>query len=102
MKKMILITGTILIACVIIGSLASQSAAQTAASYSASETRTVGYVIKESGGRVAVFVQGKNEPLMITETYLNSLPKSDAEKLKKGVEAPDKKRLEKLLEDYCS
>ena len=102
MKKMILITGTILIACVMIGSLASQSAAQTPSESVSAEISTEGYVIKESGGRVAVFKQGEEKPLMITETYLNNLPKTDAEKLKKGVPAEDKKQLRKLLEDYCS
>ncbi len=102
MKKMILITGTILIACVIIGSLAAQPAAQTTRAEAASQISTVGYVVKESEGRVAVFIQGEEQPLMITETYLNTLPKTDAEKLKKGVFATDKKQLRKLLEDYCS
>ncbi len=99
MKKLILITGIILITCVLVSVLA---APRAAAGGAAAADAAQGFVIKDSGGRVAVFKSGENDPFLTTETYTATLPKNDVSKLKKGIDARDANELRRLLEDYCS
>lgn len=61
-----------------------------------------GYIIKDFYGRVAVFKNGEDEPVKITDTLTDSLPDYDKNQLSKGVPAEDEARLKRLLEDYCS
>ena len=109
MKKLVLITGIILISCVLTGSLAappSATAAGTSAVSAPSESETRvnkdGYVVRDYHGKIAVFKYGKESPVRVTSARTDSLPKSDAKKLLEGVEAPDKQSLNRILEDYCS
>ena len=109
MKKLVLITGAILISCVLTGSLSvpqSDTAAEISASSAAQETETrmirEGYVVRDYHGKIAVFKNGKMSPVRVTSTRTDSLPKSDAKKLLEGVDAPDKQSLNRILEDYCS
>ena len=109
MKKLVLITGMILISCVLTGSLSvpqSDTAAEISASSAAQETETrmisEGYVVRDYHGKIAVFKNGKMSPVRVTSTRTDSLPKSDAKKLLEGVDAPDKQSLNRILEDYCS
>lgn len=100
MKKAICIavTGVILIASVCVNAFASsQSAGGTAAEHTVNR-----YVIKSESGRLVVYKSGEDTPFMTTETFSNHLPKSDAEKLERGVEVEGEQSLRKTLEDYCS
>lgn len=104
MKKLVCVTGIILISCVCISALASpQAVAQAQVSQHVPQTQSgQSFVIKDKDGRLAVFRKGEANPFMTTETYTNTLPRADINKLKKGVEAADAEELRKLLEDYCS
>ena len=109
MKKLVLITGVILISCVIAGSLASPPPAVAAgisesetARESVTEAPEQGYVVRDYHGNIAVFKNGKEKPVRVTAARTDSLPKPDAKKLKEGIEAPDKQTLDRILEDYCS
>ncbi len=104
MKQLVLITGIILIACVLISGLAPSPAApaapdNTGASSPAAEQ---GFTVGDFGGRVAVYGGGGAEPLLVTDTLTDSLPRADARKIRGGIYAADRRELEKLLEDLCS
>ncbi len=60
------------------------------------------FVIKEYKGSVAVFENGKNDPIKKTETMVSDLPVADQEILKKGINVPSQEELLRILEDYCS
>lgn len=104
MKKLILLTGVILIACVCVQAIAAPPPApsQTAAENRQPKGADAGYIIRDSGGKIAVFNAGDDRPLFTTETRTESLPRADAKKLREGVKAPDRQTLRRILEDYCS
>lgn len=104
MKKLVCVTGIILISCVCISALASpQAVAQTEAAPTVPQTQSEqGFVIKDCEGRLAVFRKGESTPFITTETYTNTLPRADINKLKQGIEAENAEKMRKLLEDYCS
>lgn len=98
MKKLLLITGAILIAYVILTAVMTPAVA-TPAAVSAEKTES-GYLIAESEGRIAVYRDGGL--VLRTDTKLSDLPKSDAARLREGIEVNSMKELKRLLEDYCS
>lgn len=57
------------------------------------------YIIKEYGGKVAVFVPEGTEPLAVYEIYVHLLPENDIELLRKGIPVNDDLALSKKLED---
>lgn len=102
MKKLIVITGIILIGYLLLITFASQQT-QVPAAVSAQAEQLVAekeYKIGVSDGRVAVFHNGKL--YLKTETMLSSLPKSDRKRIEKGIEFDSLKELKLLLQDYCS
>ncbi len=106
MKKIILIsvTGVILIGCVIASSAAEQSAAGRM-SMSLSDKlpdSSKRFVMAEDKGRVVVYRPGESEPFMTTDTFTYTLPKSDRQKLERGIIIEGEAALRKTLEDYCS
>lgn len=107
MKKLVLFTGVILMACVIVSSLiVPVNAQQNTQSYISAESSATSasnaYVLKENGGRIAVFVKGQAEPVITTDTMVNILPEEDQQALEDGVEVYGERALQKALEDYCS
>ena len=100
MKKLTLITGIILITCVSISAAAQQPV--DAPQRQLSATAPSGYVIKDSGGAVAVYRQGEDTPIFITRTRTDSLPRSDSRRVKEGIEVESDERLRQALEDFCS
>lgn len=103
MKKLILIvlTGAVLISCVMISTLVTGSAEQnTSAGQAVTEEKA--FVIGIENGRVAVFREGEEKPFLVTDTYAKTLPEIDRKELEKGVEVSGEKELQKTLEDYCS
>ena len=101
MKKIICIavTGVILITCVCVNAVAT---AQSAPAQAAVEEQPNKYVIKSEGGRLVVYRFGQDKPFLSTETFAANLPKSDADRLRQGVEVEGERALRKTLEDYCS
>ena len=58
------------------------------------------YVVKEYGGKVAVFSPDETEPMAVYEVYVHLLPENDIEILRKGIEVDDDYTLMKTLEDF--
>ena len=105
MKKIICIaaTGVILIGCVLVSALSgTKQSEQTPAAYAQSSSGENRYIIKSEYGRLVVYRKGDETPFMTTETLSGTLPKSDAEKLRQGIEVEGTSNLRKTLEDYCS
>ena len=58
------------------------------------------YIVKEYGGKVAVFTPDGTEPLAVYEVYVHLLPENDIELLRKGIAVDDDYTLLKTLEDF--
>ena len=65
-------------------------------------SRSPAYILSVYDGRVAVFACGAQTPCKVLETRIASLPESEAERLKNGIEAENAESLQRLIEDYCS
>ena len=107
MKKLVLIvvTGAILISCVLISALVSGSAAENKASAPSVQSETEGenkYILGIQNGRLVVFKNGADEPFLVTDTFVSSLPKTDRINLENGVEVEGERELKRAIEDYCS
>ena len=103
MKKLDAMTGIILIFCVCVSSAAASLEAPAREESRASVTTEAGgYVVKDSCGKIAVFRSGESAPLTVTRTRTESLPKSDAKRVKEGIEVTDETELKRVLEDFCS
>ncbi len=103
MKKLIGITGAILIACVCVSSIfAPPVNADTEVLTSQSMAQTQCYVIRSEQNRIVVYRLGEAQPYITTDTFVSSLPKSDALALENGIEVDSEQKLRKILEDYCS
>lgn len=98
MKKLILVTLSIILVCVGVN-----LAVINAKSYDeipSTGNRT--YIIKEYYGRVACFEVDSTEPFIITERFVRDLPPIDRKMLLNGVEVVGAKSLSRALEDYNS
>lgn len=104
MKKtvLIIITGLILITCVCVQSGFTSAPRTPYAVQPTAAADEGGYVVRDSGGKIAVFMRGGQHPVMTTGSRTDSLPKADARRVREGIEVADKKQLERLLEDLCS
>lgn len=102
MKKLIIITGVILIVYLVGMTMVAQPASAPSAKTSSSgETAAYsGYLIGISEERVTVFKDGK--PYIRTDTQISDLPKSDQARLEEGVRIDSLKELKEKLQDYCS
>lgn len=76
------------------------AASPTQSSENATKYKT--YIVKEYDGVVAVFENGDNKPIRVTDRYVSALPKADRDKLKTGIEVETPEQLRRLLEDLCS
>lgn len=102
MKKLILITGAILMVYLIVITAAAQPAKNTAPQAVTADVNTEhsGYMIGVSDGRVAVFHDG--ELYVRTDTQVSTLPKADRTRLENGIHLDSLKEIKELLQDYCS
>ena len=66
------------------------------------QEQTATYCLKDFQGRLAVFRERENDPIITTDTMVNNLPVDDQKKLKTGVVVKGDVSLRKALEDYCS
>ena len=103
-SAVIAITGVVLIACVLISTLASDAGRRVvhAAAQQTVSDESRRFVMGERRGRIAVWREGEEEPFMMTDTLIYSLPKADRSKLTRGIVITGESELRKLLEDYCS
>ena len=97
MKKFILAICTIFCAALIAISIYQMNI--TPQSPADTPTKTT-YVVKEYGGKVAVFLPQESEPLAVYEVYVHLLPENDIELLRKGIVVNDDLQLAKTLEDF--
>ena len=104
MKQLVLITGVILIACVLISSFAplTPASAAPAATSATAPAEEQGFLVGDFGGKVAVYGGSAAEPLLVTDTVTDSLPQADAKRIRGGIRVAGRRELERLLEDLCS
>ncbi|MGN1432819.1 MAG: hypothetical protein ACI4XI_03860 [Ruminococcus sp.] len=105
MKKLILITGIILMVCLFTSVYASPAATvETGTGISEEEkgNKNEVFVLKSENNRIVVYRYGENTPYMTTDTLVSTLPKGDIMLLEKGIEVKGEENLKKSLEDYCS
>ena len=60
------------------------------------------YVLKDYYGKIAVFEVNKDQPDIVFDVYVSTLPEFDQHALQTGVFAQDIKELNRLIEDYTS
>lgn len=58
------------------------------------------YLLKDWGGRLAVFAPGGEEPLQVYDVYTHLLPEGDVAALQQGIPVESEERLNRLLEDF--
>ena len=63
------------------------------------ELQQTEYIIKDYGGKVAVFESNSNEPMVVYEIYTHLLPENDIELLRRGIKVADRQQLQSCLED---
>lgn len=118
MKKLIGLTGSFVIFCLILNSVLLPSLPQVKAEKQISVPNTVSntkpeskappkiiettYILKNYNGKIAVYESSSEKPIKITDTDISKLPKEDQAQLKLGIKAKSKSELNRLLEDYCS
>ena len=65
------------------------------------ETPPVFYIVKQHNDRIAVFINGKDEPLQILDSpFVRDLPEYDQLILSEGIMVKNNEELLKILEDY--
>ena len=107
MKKLMAITGSILLICIVITAVyAPQGTAVPPAQEEMSQVSQTGtaekYRLSVFERKVAAFENGKEYPIYIGDVYVNSLPEADRQAMENGIAAADRKTLNRLIEDYCS
>lgn len=105
MKKLVLITGIILMVCLFTSVYASPAATvgtETTATEEKRENDNDVFVMKSENNRIVVYRYGEETPYLTTDTLVSTLPKGDIMLLEKGIEVKGEENLKKSLEDYCS
>ena len=57
------------------------------------------YIVADWGGKVAVFENGKTEPVVVYDIYVHLLPENDIEILRRGIKVSSESQLQSCLED---
>lgn len=106
MKRLVSITGSILIICLMVSVFLAPSGEAHSANTVQSETVSTNteeiFIIKAADNHIVVYKKGESEPYLNTDTLIDSLPKGDIVYLEKGIEVKGRNNLRKALEDYCS
>ena len=125
MKKLIMITGSILFICILISfyrqsygagaqaqhALYSADAAQEQESLMHSPHSSMqtdqnsaddSFTVKAYLGKIAVFKGNEQQPCFVSEVHISTLPRAGRSLLENGIAVPDKKSLDRLLQDYLS
>lgn len=69
---------------------------------SQTDNKVNAYIVKTYNNNIAVFEEGREEPYRIFDTDTRILPKTDQERLDKGIRVTNYSDLKRLLEDYTS
>ena len=109
MKKMIAITGLILISLFVISTYASAENAKPVIGSSIKEETPIasappenGYIVSVFAGKVAIYRESDKQVIFTTDNLVSDLPQQDQEFLKKGIYAPTIREADKLIQKYCS
>lgn len=105
MKKLVLITGIILMVCLFTSVYAAPAATVGTNATVTEENKgreNEVFVLKSENNHIVVYKFGENTPYMTTDTLVNTLPKGDIMLLEKGIEVKGEDNLRKSLEDFCS
>ena len=112
MKKLIVITGVILILSVIVNAEIIPALAKQSIEKTNSEKQTLieqirpdpytGYIVKEYNGKIAVFEKGVANPYRMTDMPVSFLPDYDKNLLLGGIELDSQDEVNRVLEDYLS
>lgn len=105
MKKLVLITGIILMVCLFTSVYAAPAATvgtQVSVTDENKGNENEVFVLKSENNYIVVYKFGENTPYMTTDTLVSTLPKGDIMLLEKGIEVKGEENLKKLLEDFCS
>ncbi len=105
MKRLVGITGIILMICLFTSTMFAPQAAQNTEIKQVTKSVNVQeevFVLKSEDNCLVVYKKGETVPYMITDTSVNNLPKGDIMLLERGIEIEGEKNLKKSLEDYCS
>lgn len=65
-----------------------------------SKAEEYSYILKDFGGRPAVFEKGKEEPILTLDVYTNQLPPRDQTRLYGGIKANTLEEILSLAENY--
>ena len=96
MKKLIIALSTIF--CTILIMVSIYTFLPDRSPISAEETQ-LQYIVKDYGGKVAVFDDNSNIPLVVYEIYTHLLPENDIELLRRGITVTSQEQLQSCLED---
>ncbi|WP_294909212.1 hypothetical protein [uncultured Ruminococcus sp.] len=105
MKKLVLITGIILMVCLFTSVYATPAATvgtQVSVIDENKGNENEVFVLKSENNYIVVYKFGENTPYMTTDTLVSTLPKGDIMLLEKGIEVKGEENLKKSLEDFCS
>ena len=105
MKKLVLITGIILMVCLFTSVYATPAATvgtQVSVTDENKGHENEVFVLKSENNYIVVYKFGENTPYMTTDTLVSTLPKGDIMLLEKGIEVKGEENLKKSLEDFCS
>ena len=105
MKKLVLITGIILMVCLFTSVYATPAATvgtQVSVTDENKGNENEVFVLKSENNYIVVYKFGENTPYMTTDTLVSTLPKGDIMLLEKGIEVKGEDNLKKSLEDFCS
>ena len=105
MKKLVLITGIILMVCLFTSVYAAPAATvgtQVSVTDENKDNKNEVFVLKSENNYIVVYKFGENTPYMTTDTLVSTLPKGDIMLLEKGIEVKGEENLKKSLEDFCS
>lgn len=107
MKRLLLITGVILISYVVFSSVITTPKNDTVAVAQEVETKAeerarapMVYTVKSENNRVVVYLD--DAIYLKTTTVVSSLPKADQKRLLYGIKLNTKEELKTMLEDFCS
>lgn len=57
------------------------------------------YLLRDEGGRIALYRQGEEAPVQVYEVYTHLLPEPDVLSLQQGIPVESEEQLARLLED---
>lgn len=80
--------------------LAASQTQMPAEPVSAAAVSEAGYYAALSGNQVAIYLNGRAEPVLITDIDARTLPDADRERLAEGIPLDGAADVNRLLEDY--